>query len=46
MKDKELLMKAIDSYDAYTPKQREILKTLVGFLLVQQPCWLEQLYGP
>lgn len=30
MKDKELLMKAIDSYDAYTPKQREILKTLIG----------------
>lgn len=30
MKDKELLIEAIDNYDAYTPKQREILKTLVG----------------
>ncbi len=30
MKDRELLEKAIDNYDVYTPKQREILKTLVG----------------
>ena len=30
MKDKELLLKAIDNYDVYTPKQREILKTLIG----------------
>lgn len=30
MKDKELLLEAIDNYDAYTLKQREVLKTLVG----------------
>ncbi len=30
MKDKELLLKAIDHYDVYTPKQREILKILIG----------------
>jgi DNA-binding transcriptional ArsR family regulator len=30
MKDKSLLMEAIDNYDAYSPKQREILKALVG----------------
>jgi hypothetical protein len=29
-KDKELLLEAIDNYDAYTLKQREILKILVG----------------
>lgn len=30
MKDKELLLKAIDHYDIYTSKQREILKALIG----------------
>jgi len=30
MKDKELLLKAIDNYDTYPQKQREILKTLIG----------------
>ena len=29
MKDKELLMKAIDSYDLYTPHERKVLKTLL-----------------
>lgn len=29
MKDKELLIKAIDSYDLYTPHERKVLKTLL-----------------
>jgi DNA-damage-inducible protein D len=29
MKDKELLMKAIDNYDLYTPHERKVLKTLL-----------------
>lgn len=29
MKDKELLMKAIDSYDLYTPSERKVLITLL-----------------
>lgn len=29
MKDKELLMEAIDNYDLYTPHERKVLKTLL-----------------
>ncbi len=29
MKDKELLLKAIDSYDLYTPAAKKVLKTLM-----------------